>query len=373
MNRLITIFIFTTFIFSQEASISNLQVAQRTDGSKLVDITYDLNEDALFTDFTISVEVSFDGGANYQLSYFVEGDVFSGISSGAGKSIVWNLGAEYPGTFNDNVKVRLTATGTVAGPSPFEMLPISAGDYTYGSNDEIQNIDYDYEISKYQITNAEYAAYLIEALASGAVYISGNYVKGFYTGDEHYSPGDQTFYELGAGSSSYNYGQIDYNGTTFVVPEGYGNHPVIEVSWFGANAFAQHYGLRLPNENEWEKAARGMTGADYPWGEDYGDDISDNANYSNSGDPWDNGTTPAGYFNGENNTTDSPSPYGVYDMAGNVWEWTHSWYSESSSNRVVRGGSWGNNVSLCQSWYRYGSDVPFGTNYYIGFRVSRTQ
>ena len=63
MNRIIIILAFTTFLLSQQAEITNVQVAQRTDGSKLVDITYDLTEDALFNDYTITVEVSLDNGA----------------------------------------------------------------------------------------------------------------------------------------------------------------------------------------------------------------------------------------------------------------------------------------------------------------------
>ena len=368
--KLFTLYLLLLSIgFSQETSITNLQVAQRTDGSKLVDIFYDLGEDAVFTDFNIQVEVSFDGGSTWQETYYVEGDVFFGIMPGEDKAIIWNLGAEYPGTFNDNVKVRLTATGTVAGPLPFEMVSVPSGDYTYGNGDEVLSIDYDYEISKYPITNAQYAEFLIEAYELGLVWISGGDVEGYYTGDEHYGPGNYDFYDLGTNTGSYNYGQIDWNGTTFTVPEGYGSHPVIEVSWFGADAFAQFYGLRLPDEYEWEKAARGNTGNDYPWGNSIS---GDNANYWDSGDPWDNGTTPIGYFNGENGTTDSPSPYGAYDMAGNVWEWTDSWWSDGSSGRVIRGGSWVYSAYALQSWGRNDVD-PIDSDSGLGFRCSRTQ
>ncbi|MBC8198017.1 MAG: SUMF1/EgtB/PvdO family nonheme iron enzyme, partial [Candidatus Marinimicrobia bacterium] len=257
MKRILLLgILLTQLIFTQQAEITNVQVAQRTDGSKLVDITYDLSPDALFTDFNITVEISLDGGATWTQSFYVQGDVFAGQSSGDGKAIVWNMGQEYANTFNENVQVRVIAEGSIMGPPPFDMVSVPAGDYTYGSNDQTLNIDYDFEMSKYEITNAQYVAYLIEALEDGSVYIS-NDVYGFYTGDENYGPGNQRFYDLGDNTSNYNYGRINWNGTTFTVTDGYGDHPVVYVTWFGAQAFAQHYGMRLPTEYEWEKTARG--------------------------------------------------------------------------------------------------------------------
>ncbi|MBC8255813.1 MAG: SUMF1/EgtB/PvdO family nonheme iron enzyme, partial [Candidatus Marinimicrobia bacterium] len=258
----------------------------------------------------------------------------------------------------------------------FEMVLVPAGSYTYGENDQTYDIDYDFEIMKYEVTNTQYLFYLEEALANGDITVNGNSVQGYYEGDGNTVAGTQTFYDLGT-PSSYNYARISYNGSNFQInePSGFSDgeydlHPVIEVSWYGANAFAEHYGMQLPTEFEWEKTARGNTGADYPWGENYGATISDNSNYWNSGDPWDNGTSPVGYFNGDNSTTNSPSPYGAYDMAGNAWEWTDSWYN--SSNRVLRGGSWNNGAYNLHSWDR-SLNYPGSANSYCGFRCSRTQ
>jgi formylglycine-generating enzyme required for sulfatase activity len=185
-------------------------------------------------------------------------------------------------------------------------------------------------------------------------------VTGYYSGDEIYGAGDYEIYDLNGNN------RITWDGNYFIIENGFDEHPVVEVTWFGANAYAEYYSWRLPTEEEWEKAARGMTGYEYPWG----DNLSgDRANYYNSGDPWDNGTTPVGYYNGENNTTDSPSAYGCYDMCGNVYDWTDSW---NSSDRVLRGGSWNeDDKTSFRSWSGNHNNPTF-TDSYTGFRCART-
>ncbi|MFO7897378.1 MAG: SUMF1/EgtB/PvdO family nonheme iron enzyme [Candidatus Cloacimonadales bacterium] len=262
------------------------------------------------------------------------------------------------------------------GNQEFEWSTIPAGTFTYGQENDILTLDYDYQIMKYHVTNAQYLAYLEAALDAGTIEIDGSYVTGYYPGDDNYAAGTYNLYYLGVPNPDYNYGRISFIDGEFQinVPSGYSsgdfdNHPVVEVTWFGAKAFAQHYGLSLPTEQEWEKAARGMSGYDYP----FGNDMSEGkANYWNSEDPWDNGTTPVGYYNGINaNTTDSPSPYGVYDMSGNVFDWTDSWNHSTSTYRVYRGGSWewhgGHYYSYLSSWDRNGVNP---TNDYnkVGFR-----
>ncbi len=352
-------------LYGQTASITNITASQRTDGSKIVEVFYDLAEDTLFTYFTVELEISLDGGATYQPTNYVSGDAGNGVLAGVGNLIEWNLGAEYGGTFSDQTQVRVTATGRFIEVSfPFEL--VGSGDFTYGHGDEIRNIPYDYEIMTYETTNADYAEFLIKAYNDGFVSLSGDEVRGFYEGDDNYGPGDYSF--LAMWNS-----RISWNGTTFLVEEGYGNHPVTGVSWYGSWKFADYYALRLPTEEEWEKAARANTGWEYPWGETIDSSF---ANYYFSGDPYDNGTTPVGFFDGNMNdgfqTSDNSSPYGVYDMAGNIVEWVDSWSINNLDRRVFRGGSWEWGIGECSSSWVGDWRHPDGYGIALGFRCVRT-
>ena len=208
---------------------------------------------------------------------------------------------------------------------------------------------------------------------NGEVWIEGGSVVGFYNGDDNNPSGDYILYHLGTPSYG-NFARISWEDSTFVlnVPSGYTetefeDHPVINVTWYGAMVFAKYYGCRLPTEMEWEKAARGLTGYEYPWGNIIS---GDKANYWDSEDPWDNGTTPVGYYNGENGTTESASYYECYDMCGNVSEWIDIRYINSSQ---VRGGNWLDDSddsdllswSSSESYYQYASDNC------VGFRCAR--
>ncbi len=362
--RLSIIILSCGLLYSQTASISNVTAVQRTDGSKIVDIFYDLAEDSLFTYFQVELEVSFDDGASYQNSEYISGDAGNGVLAGSGNHLEWNLGAEYGGTYSDQTKVKVIATGKLI-LVPFEFVVVPAGDFTFGYSDETRTIAYNYEIMKYETTNAEYAEFLIDAYANGDVWLNGDEVRGFYGGDNYYGPGDYLFLAMWDS-------RISWNGTTFIVEEGYGIHPVTGVTWFGAWKFSDTYLLRLPDEEEWEKAARGNTGWDYPWGENID---SSNANYHNSGDPFDNGTTPVGFYDGRLvdgfQTTNSPSTFGAYDMAGNASEWTTTQPDDNPQIRLLRGGAWEWGTDECNSswsgWWN-ASDYWRGS----GFRCVRT-
>ena len=205
----------------------------------------------------------------------------------------------------------------------------------------------DFKISKYEITNQQYADFLNAVKADTTGRVDG--VKYLYILDSH--------------------SQISHNDIKFIVDAGKENYPVINVSWNGAKAYCEYYCGRLPTEAEWEFAARGGNS-------------SNGYTYSGS-----NNIDEVGWYSDNSDSapheigTKNPNELGIYDMTGNASEWCRdffdeNYYSYSPRNNpqgpstglvhVHRGGGWGYFERFCRNAFR-GQDPVF-SHYYLGFR-----
>lgn len=254
-------------------------------------------------------------------------------------------------------------------------------------------------MDRFETKNTAYLAYLNAAYAAGEITVVGHEVL---------QVGGAALV-LAHVQAVGSFTPITWNGTTFGIIAGKENHPVVRVNWYGAcvyanwrsaqenlnpcynlNTYACDFnanGYRLPTEAEWEYAARGGTSSysQYHWGNAVD---GSHANYLDSGDPFDNGTTPTGYYDG----TQTPSganmvnAFGLYDMSGNVWEWCHDWYDASyygtsptgnptgpatGTRRMLRGGRWHGQADHMRSANRYNGD-PINCISTFGFRLVST-
>jgi len=239
-------------------------------------------------------------------------------------------------------------------PPPSDVVLVPAGEFIMGSQEGSPDerpawrvcLEAFY-IDRYQVTNAQYARFL-NAVGGPAGQCGGHICLDTWAED----PDSRILYREGR----------------YVVEAGYEQHPVTNVSWYGAQAYCRYYGKRLPTEAEWEKAARGSDGRAYPWGDSF------DPRKLNS-DHWIGDTTLVGSYPA------GVSPYEAYDMAGNVWEWVADWYqayprSEYQSPffgekyKVVRGGSWNHPGSDARTTRR---DIahPARRIHVVGFRCVR--
>jgi formylglycine-generating enzyme len=268
------------------------------------------------------------------------------------------------------------------GVDPNAWVTIPAGAFISGQHDASATIEYDYTIMVTDVTVTQYVAYLNAALADGTLNLGNDIVTGFYPGDVFHaakheieiSAGDYIYVPLNDPAS-----RFTFDGSKFTVVSGYGNHPMTNVSWFGAWGYCGYYGNRLPTEMEWEKAARGATdNRPFPWGDEI---ARNNANFYASRDPFEDmgsfgsRTSPVGFYNGQvyagYQTLDSASPYGLYDMAGNVWQWMGDVY-EGMHYRFMRGGSKDTYDMDLRLWVRNNA-TPMYYSPGVGFRCANGQ
>ncbi len=282
------------------------------------------------------------------------------------------------------------------GIDPESWANVPAGEFPSGQHDHMTDLDYDYQIMVTDVTNQQYVDFLNAALGAGVISISDvdvienenitswYGVTGYHPGDpfdgykheDRIDAGDKLYLPLqGTGE------RINYKDGVFSSIPAYQNHPVTMVSWFGAEAFCSFNSWRLPTELEWEKAARGAElvnehGLSFPWGNDI---HTNHANYYSSHDLFEKlggklgGTTPVGLFNGSTydgyETLDQASPYGLYDMAGNVWQWTGDDYPKQHY-RYLRGGSFYSYEVDLRVWKRNSAGPTFFSPD-VGFRCAQ--
>ena len=218
------------------------------------------------------------------------------------------------------------------------MVEVPSGKFLYGDEKREESIERSFRIDIYPVTNTQY-----EKFIHAGGYTKQEILQGFWSEE-----GRKWRVENNITQPRY------WEDAKWNQPD----HPVVGVSYYEAEAYAKWAGKRLPTEKEWEKAARGTNGREYPWGNDFD---KDKCNTIESGIGATSRVTR--YPNGV-------SPYGCYDMAGNVWEWTDSWYEEGTY-RVLRGGSWSGVRDGARCAGRGRSD-PGPGDIGLGFRCVRT-
>ena len=219
-----------------------------------------------------------------------------------------------------------------------KVIKVKGGDFMMGSDKynhtkPVHKVTLtDYYIGETEVTNAQYATFLNDKKPSKTELDKWINLNGSFATEKC---------------------RISKQGDNYVVEKGYENHPVIYVSWFGANEFCKHYGGFLPSEAQWEYAARGGNKSQNNYKYAGSNDLNEVAWYDKNS--YYKGSSHKDYGTHEVKTKKA-NELGLYDMSGNVWEWCQDWYDEKyyekSNNltnpinnsktdyRVVRGGSW---------------------------------
>ena len=372
MKRRVLIFALLLLIASLFANnapvVENVTANQRTDGSKIVDIYYDVT-DVDGDTLSITLQVSDDGGVNYNFApIYVSGDIGSNILSGTGKHIIWNAGSENYILGSTQHKFKVIADDYYT-PPPAGFVFVEGGTFQMG--DRLDGMSrclplHDVTLSSFymaetEVTQSEYTAIMGSNPAHNSgvgdnypVYLVNWYSAVKYCNKKSLNESLTPCYSV--------------NGDTN--PDNWGGSFTPDVNW-SAN------GYRLPTEAEWEYAARGGIHEDdnYRYSGCHNEsDLPNYAWYSANNSP--NGSKEVG--------TKLPNQLGLYDMSGNVYEWCWDWYAgyssssqtnphgaNSGSYRVIRGGCWINSAYSLRVAFR-NNNSPSSSNCSLGFRLLRS-
>ena len=351
---IVTSFLFTVFLFAGSFNhlpvVTVLRPYQSTEFHPTRNFTFQYNvydEDGDYV--TVLFQLSIDSGKTWYTPKNVSGDVGHRIRSNIVPplyqnpaedslkkdiySITWEIPKEPWWLINfQDLQWQIVADDHFEKPEIFEWVsvPVELRIITGAFHDEKK-----FHIMKYEVTNAEYIHFLNTAFKSNMLSVTNDWV-GYYVRDEIVPIGNAFCFinqVVGIG----NWSSIQWDGNSFFISDEYEDFPVIFVTIEGAQAFADFYGLQLPTSTQWYRAALGPPQLPFPWG---GHVEYQQANFWDSQDPFDNGPTPFGFYDGRSykgfKTWDSPSWYGCYDMVGNVSEWLRdstavgsSWYTKN--------------------------------------------
>ena len=388
-------------------SVTMVVAQQRDDGSGIVDVHFALH-DADGDLMAVRLFLSEDGGMTFPIECLSttppQGSIFQ---SGENRYLAWNAIADYPNHEGDYHIRILADDGQVVDPGSFVLIP--AGTFIMGAPpDEPESwererpqhtvtLTHDLYIQSTEVTNQQYANFAQWACDLGYATATSNSLRDALDGST------QELLDMDAGEC-----EISYSGGVFSVDGGKEDHPVVQVSWYGAVAYSDWLslqeglpraydhstwecnggdpydaqGYRLPTEAEWEYSCR--AGMQTPFNTGICLDAGTEANYEGlypypgcPAGPFEAWTVPVGSY--------PANPWQLYDMHGNVWEWCNDWflgdYYETSPNtdpvgpadgsiRVLRSGVWSDHAKNCRSAYRLALHPDNSQN--TGFRSVRS-
>jgi formylglycine-generating enzyme required for sulfatase activity len=358
-----------TLSFAASPEVSNILATQRA-GTKLVDIYYDVT-DAEGDPLTVAVQMSSDAGSSWNIpARTLTGDVNFNVTPGTSNHIVWNAGADWNRNYTTQGKVRILADDAPTTPPVASMAFVPAG----FSNPGKEIYTSAFFMDKTEVSKAAWDVVYTWAIANGYVFDNA----GTATESDHPVVNinwHDAVKWCNARSEKEGLTPCYYtdSGKTTVYRTGL---TALDNNWVDWDAA----GYRLPTRAEWLKAYwGGNEGSNwYPWpssGGDYRDHYNGSVgNYTNSGDPWDNGTTPVMYYDGNQVPVgvNMVNGFGLHGMFGNVSEWCWDreftgWYSLDESQDD---NSKGPNSGLGRSRSRYGYNFSnswghFDQKYYM--------